>query len=922
VIYNFYIEDLYIKTTILEPRDWKDLKSVFERDFNTHGVFFDYTDKTLKLGFSCEARDLLETAYQAYGIDAYYIFEVTEQDNEYDSETIIFNGQIDFSTRQLDEEFFNAEVNSSNVQLKFKNRKKTKINLNAGKDLDGNTLANMNYDDSIRLLAAKPRAELNLVKQTEASETTQSTGGFTYYTVGLQNSSGTEIEKFKAKRNYGYTGDGIVNDLYFDPSGKEFLELERDAELQITISWNIVCTVTNVSGGPGTYGATLEFWTIPEAADETGAKEVQYNIDSGLTSPITLSGSDTFYMSAKAGFKIALICTVSTTAPAETVNTTMAVNTLDLDIVDVRAEKGDKVQWYRLHDALNKNLNYLTGKYDYLYSNLLGHTTNGYTANGCLSDMFMINGFRIRGLNDAKKAPSFSFDDFFNTLNALQAIGYGFEQLQSPAELGYKDVQWIDVVSGTSTIRINENLTSDITVNSNLGFYDNETIYGVYEVTAISWSGVYTEIELDTSANTNFYDNVYDTSPSVDTYTCYLTCDSTTSERERLRVERWEHFYGSNELLDLGVVEEYSEEPLMDIYNEIGFEFKKYSNDEKMPLTLQDFSTRASWALPVEKSDRTKDLMIPFLASTGLIIESQLNKITDKPTTSNKLDEDIFFSDKISKSITVSVDFDSSGFIKVPDYVYDNYIYGADKFTVSGSTLNDGLFHINFGTPPFFNLDSEEWTIYVVESVSDDTDDSCTIAPNFNGQIEYKPETLENMDAVTGITETEYTYNQRRTFKRMLLRWGAFIRSLVSYTPNIGELKNLFYINNGEMTTDLDVTSLDSDCYEDAGLLVEEDNVDISSLSNPIFKPNIINFTKKICDSDYDLIKDAHRNKDIYDRNYGYIKAASQRDNKTVTGWIMKLSRSPIDKICKITILERNGEGIGSMIIGSTNIVG
>ena len=66
----------------------------------------------------------------------------------------------------------------------------------------------------------------------------------------------------------------------------------------------------------------MELWSTPEFSDEAGDKEVQVIIDSGLSSPITLSGSETYYMSAKAGFKLALICTINTTSPSEVVDTT------------------------------------------------------------------------------------------------------------------------------------------------------------------------------------------------------------------------------------------------------------------------------------------------------------------------------------------------------------------------------------------------------------------------------------------------------------------------------------------------------------------------------------------------------------------------------------------------------------------------
>ena len=65
--FKFYIQDLYDRTEVTEPRGWDGIVSVLERDFDVHGVFFKYTDGSVKLGFSCESKTLLEAAYQADG---------------------------------------------------------------------------------------------------------------------------------------------------------------------------------------------------------------------------------------------------------------------------------------------------------------------------------------------------------------------------------------------------------------------------------------------------------------------------------------------------------------------------------------------------------------------------------------------------------------------------------------------------------------------------------------------------------------------------------------------------------------------------------------------------------------------------------------------------------------------------------------
>jgi hypothetical protein len=131
----------------------------------------------------------------------------------------------------------------------------------------------------------------------------------------------------------------------------------------------------------------------------------------------------------------------------------------------------------------------------------------------------------------------------------------------------------------------------------------------------------------------------------------------------------------------------------------------------------------------------------------------------------------------------------------------------------------------------------------------------------------------------------------------------------------IGELINLLYVYNGEYTSTIST----SVCYESADSQTEEDNVNVSTLNEPKFKPNIINFTKKICDSDYTLIKSAHRNSDIYNRNYGYITITNKK-GESKTGWLLEMNRSPIDRVANFRLIERSlnlPQNIGTTSVGN-----
>jgi len=921
VIYTFYIEDLYTRTEIVEPRDWKDLQSVFKRDFKTHGIFFDYTDGTLKLGFSCEARDLLEEAYQYDGVDAYYKFEVEEAENEHETPTIIYSSFVDFSTRGLDDEYFNVEVNSSNNELKLKNRKNLNINLNSQEMIDGGVLGKMHYDDSIRSLASKPYATLNASTPPEVLDSVQSTNGTTIFATifgqfGLVNESSTEIEKFKTTKSY-YDPD-IDGNTTGAPSMDKTIVFERDVALVINYSYNFSTALTLDGGSSTSWSIWHNLAFSNNIITETGAslnvKTLVQDSTTATNPTFNESGSGTVYIKATKGTEMRFIHYITcsgTSGPMQfTADTT--INSFEFEITDINAYVGTIGQWYNIHDALNKNLNFITGNYDLLYSELLGNTINGYSSNGCLGNTFITNGYRVRQINDDKKAPSLSFNDFIDNLNALQAIGYGFEDLESPKVIGKYDIQWRELVAGIAELRIlpSQDISSEFSVGSNLGMYNNETLHGVYEITDVTWTGSYTNIKIDVSENTNYHDNVYGEYPLIlGVYTdVVLTCDKTTESRERIRVERWEHFYGDNELIDLGIVEEYSEEPFSEaLVNEIKFEFHKYANDEKKSTTLEDFHTKAGWAVPLEKTDDKIDLRLNWIGSTFLLNESRDTLNSEKPTTSHKLDDDLFFCDKESRTGTYTVDFVNPGdYISMPGALYDNIIFGSNKFTVSGSSSNDGNYHIDLGQEVVYDMSNEAYFVYVVEALTNDSSDSATFTPIYDGQTEYKPEATENLTSQSGVTADEYMYNQRRSMKRMLLRWGNYLMSCLAYVADskVLTLRNLIYVSNGDYTSTIDTSGLDSSCYENTSATVEDENVNTDILGTSKFKPNIIRSTIKICDDDYTLIRNAHRNSDIYDRNYGYFTVINNQ-GETKTGWLLDMKRSPLTRIASVKIIER-----------------
>jgi len=114
-------------------------------------------------------------------------------------------------------------------------------------------------------------------------------------------------------------------------------------------------------------------------------------------------------------------------------------------------------------------------------------------------------------------------------------------------------------------------------------------------------------------------------------------------ENARIKIELWEYFYQETLLIDLGEVGEYEEQVLGDdIFNQATFGFNRYANDENLASTLDDFHTEGSWNTPIENVSGEFSKISDFILSTFLIEQTRRLAVEEKPTESNRYDDEIF----------------------------------------------------------------------------------------------------------------------------------------------------------------------------------------------------------------------------------------------------------------------------------------
>jgi hypothetical protein len=479
--FKFYIENLYERTEIQEPDKWKDIVSVLDRDFSAHGMFFNYTEGTLKLGFACDAKIDLESAYQAYGTEAYYLFEVEQAETVHDTYSVIFSGEIDFSTRNYPENIWEAEVNTSTNQLLLKNRAKNKIGLNKSSSIDGLALGLMNKQ-VLAALATKTRDELiiqNTGAQVIAGSTALSGGAVSDVQIGFDTNEALGIKNYEnLTTEVEISGAALSSDY--------FLRIDKPRAFKIDVEYDYELDMTEQQGsGTTSYTASLVINLYKNGKDLTGFG-ISLPSDSSA-SPNNWSTSDsgttTFYRVFEAGteFRATMSMVMGTTGTGE-FDFDFVINNLKFSFVDLGTNTSTLHDWYNVHDSLNKILTHITDKYDFLYSEVLGGLMQGYDADGCLATLRQTNGYRMRQITDNSRAPILSFNDIVENLSVIQATGYGIEELESPIELGLFDVVWGLVYDPEASIILQGDQTYDIIEGDKIGFYNSPDIYGRYPI--------------------------------------------------------------------------------------------------------------------------------------------------------------------------------------------------------------------------------------------------------------------------------------------------------------------------------------------------------------------------------------------------------------------------------------------------------
>lgn len=139
--YRFTLIHNGVSTVLdLDPNGITGLKSSLKRDFSNHGVFFQFTEGDLSLEFAGEGRDVFKTARDLEGIDAEITFVFDQRDDAYSPYENKYTGTAIMENLEIDQDYAKVDFRESNVMTDIHNNLDTKVNFDSTEDIFGNAV--------------------------------------------------------------------------------------------------------------------------------------------------------------------------------------------------------------------------------------------------------------------------------------------------------------------------------------------------------------------------------------------------------------------------------------------------------------------------------------------------------------------------------------------------------------------------------------------------------------------------------------------------------------------------------------------------------------------------------------------------------------------------------------------------------------
>lgn len=435
-MYRFKLTYNGVETEVCEPKGWDAFKSEIKRDFKSHGVVFQFTSGTIKLGF-VDGKSILENAFQLEGYDAAVTFTVDSRPDENTAYTNVFTGTAVMQNRELNENYFEVDFENSTFQQKVINRLKTTLRVNSDTDLDGNALTPitpLTTDwGSIRfdhIYFGRASANTNLLlNQTDGVPA----GSIVRYLQMKFINTLVDTLETKTIEESGWS-TGIPTYLVSSTISGDLTFTTKFARL-------FSCTVDSTEAAEDTF---VQYQYYLRHSDIDDVEITTYTLyDSGITTvtegtnyqwgaesdDITqlISGvniGDNFRVYAKmTGGALVGVPTVDF-AGNTILEPTIASDQWSVKFSILKTQEIFSVSYYMIFEFLDHLINIVSGSSGKLKSSFLDRTDNGASVDGCGGLNMITNGAFLRGLTDE---PEITLDKALSSILAVYGLGWGFE---------------------------------------------------------------------------------------------------------------------------------------------------------------------------------------------------------------------------------------------------------------------------------------------------------------------------------------------------------------------------------------------------------------------------------------------------------------------------------------------------------------
>lgn len=454
-MFRFQLNNGTTTKTVKEPKNFADVQSVVTRDFEVHGLFFEYTDSTIQLGFPCDhGREFLEDEFQENGPDADVTFTIDELNKSTNTYTNRFTGKIDFQTRTFDKNYFNCDVIRIDFLEKLNNRKDQTINLLSSTSLEGNAIGAITPLDTrlhgrrfykIARYEANELAEVRSVERQVGGQLLDKALASVSFPYQIQNSNIDNTKEPIPGIIYLSEANTLYDPFYISANPDLPRKQPRrmiDFEGRIHFDY----TSTKVSGNDlqsNTYNVKIG---VSDSDFNVRYEEplaiVQFETNTTKTVNRVFTFQAVLQESELVFIRLEHISGQLVGEGDDVYDVTIDLKTDSyLDLQEPVVKESTEVDLYYPFDAINKALEIITDENDKLQSDFFTRP------DGCGSMTSITNGYEIRNFD---KAFSVSFEDIFKSFSALYNIGFGVEGEKvrmEPFKYFYGDEEMFDMTN-------------------------------------------------------------------------------------------------------------------------------------------------------------------------------------------------------------------------------------------------------------------------------------------------------------------------------------------------------------------------------------------------------------------------------------------------------------------------------------------